>query len=555
MSDTWEVKYAGETRLVENVGSFDDVQKVIEELMTKCGRDHGVPQLTKLDGAPTALVSVAVDAPISVTIGKAEDTGPVVLTDDRSGREISLEGQLRSQMDYDAAVAAGFTPQQPYYTRGTKVVDLGVQNARLSRMEHDAQPTVHQYVDEFVAQVRDEKREDHTHAVSGVRMRQDGVLVVLDENGKPESELMLNERSFGALCTRLGFGGAQYLTKCWPELRAVNVNSWGEHLRGEEDKEIRENDRMNLSRPRDRQIEVARKNVVMRTRIPAGVKMLSGTSREVYGIVSERYTPFDVDRIAEAIKEASPPDARGTVMYDGFKARFDVMFHSNIRPEKYVAGEFFKAGVRIWTDDTGGGSIGGSSMVWQNLCLNLLCIDQPEVPLFGTQRTPGIRHIGDYEQLVAKFREGFASALKRLDYFLVAWGYAQKENIIERVIQAQPEDADEIRAMSLEEAIPGIFAGIIERELVPVRARTHEAVPQLMKMWEADTSAAEPTSRARVINAFTRFAHEVEQPNVWVEDEIQKAAGALLYGRRRNDGSRADPTVLPYIPFKTPKAT
>jgi hypothetical protein len=55
------------------------------------------------------------------------------------------------------------------------------------------------------------------------------------------------------------------------------------------------------------------------------------------------------------------------------------------------------------------------------------------------------------------------------------------------------------------------------------------------------------------VNAFTRYAHEVDMPTPFYEDEIQRAAGKLLYGR----GS-SNPAPLPFIPYETkaqPQAT
>jgi hypothetical protein len=49
-----------------------------------------------------------------------------------------------------------------------------------------------------------------------------------------------------------------------------------------------------------------------------------------------------------------------------------------------------------------------------------------------------------------------------------------------------------------------------------------------MEMWTKDDSAAAGPTRAAVANAFTRFAHEVNT-DPWAQDEIQRAAGRLIY--------------------------
>jgi hypothetical protein len=66
---------------------------------------------------------------------------------------------------------------------------------------------------------------------------------------------------------------------------------------------------------------------------------------------------FDIDQIANEVMEAIGGDARCEVTYDGYKARFDVLFHTNVEPTKAVAGEIFKVGIVITTADDGTGGI------------------------------------------------------------------------------------------------------------------------------------------------------------------------------------------------------
>jgi hypothetical protein len=238
-----------------------------------------------------------------------------------------------------------------------------------------------------------------------------------------------------------------------------------------------------------------------------------------------------VDKIAEAVRLATPPGARGTVTYDGYKARFEVLFHSDVQPEEFVAGEFFRAGVIVSTDDTGGGSIRGSSVVFQNLCLNLIVIDKANQDLFR------IRHVGSIRELARRFEEGFKQALGKLDHFVTQWGFATRENVLDHIPASE-------RPIRLADALPGLFNGIIERELVPVRGKRPEAVKRLVQAWEADKSSAtihhNGLTRAAIVNAFTRYAHEAPQPTPFVEDEIQAAAGGLLYSK----------APFPYLPIK-----
>jgi hypothetical protein len=349
-----------------------------------------------------------------------------------------------------------------------------------------------------------------------------------------DCEMLLTNRAFSPLMTRTGIGGADYLKRCWPKLRARNFNEW-----------------TNLARKtglvvdsRVSNEEFGPTDLKLRTRNAPIDNMLNPSSmkREIFAVVGPAYQDYDVDIIAKALLKSVPDGARGTLTYDGYKARFEVMFHTDIQPEKFVAGEFFKAGVIISTDDTGGGSLSGSAAVWQNLCLNLLIIDTMEDQLFR------IKHIGDVNRIASQFKEGFSRAMKKISYFIKAWGYASEDDLRNsgRVVA---DDSDTFIPTNSSVLMQGIFNGVLEKELVLVRAKPKIAVPKLMEMWSKDTSAAAGTTRAAVVNAFTRYAHEADQATPWQEDEIQKSVGNLLYGKRKRDGSRVL-APLPYSEFK-----
>lgn len=492
---------------------------------------HGaVPKVEWVDGAPAPAIPAPEDTvqalpDVSDTVvpPAPETPAPAVVIPPTATRrglsmtapgtvlEISAEGKARSQADFDAAERAGFAPAQSIFERGTKVIQMGVDNARKARAEFDAMPTSVDGCDEFIAQIAQEQRADIDTEVRSMCMTQTAQIEYWSGRDGHTVTRPITKNAFASMCNRMGFGGSTYLgEKCWPELRAHNVN---EQLR-----------RMNASELAVRQ-DLAMKGKTpewrqLRMRERASVK----GGREVFGVVTDSYTPFDVDQIAAAIREAVPEDARGRVTYDGERARFEVLFHTNVQPENFVAGEFFRAGVVISTDDTGGGSIGGSAVVWQNLCLNLLIIDEAKQGLFR------IRHIGNRDELVARFRSGFAAALASIGHFQETWGFAVKQDAVTQALKAAEEPLVPVSV-----ALPGLFRGIIERELVPVFARTEAAIPKLMTMWERDASSARAVSdgsRAAVVNAFTAYAHQAAELDPWQEDQIQKAAGRLLYARK-----------------------
>jgi hypothetical protein len=499
---TVRIALGGETRWA-TLATWSDVA---DELVAKHGGTPKVDNLAPPNKASSAIVLSA--APSTPTFEPKREGHDVI-------------GEARSIVDLEAAVAAGFAPKATIFRRGTMVNSTGVANAARSRAAHDALPGVGPACADFVTRIEAEKRSDEIVPLAAVRMTKGGLLAL------PDKRYSVTERAFETLVGyHSGIGGAAYLTKCWPELRAINVNHWMTALGQSEIKMRNGLDDAALAKWEPRAVR-------LRTRDSNS----STTPREVFGVVSpKRYTNFDVDMVARALDRSMPRDAKCRIVYDGRGAIFDVQFHSNVQPKDYVAGEFFKAGIRVRTDDTGGGSLVGDALVFQNLCLNLIIIDRASTPLFR------LRHTGTVEALATRFAEGMKDALGRLEHFLTAWNYAADDN---RVQPFEGVSADDM-PMKVSELMPGIFNSIIERELVPVRGRRDETIPKLMTMWEADTSYAahghKEISRGAVVNAFTRYAHEVEQDD-FNADEIEHSVSSLLYGK-----GQSKPAPLTYLP-------
>lgn len=421
----------------------------------------------------------------------------------RGEGHVDAVGQLRSTLDAQAAADSGFSLKQPLYTRGTRVVELGVENARTSRLEHDALPLAKDAHQDLARQVRDENRKDFTVRASNLFLRTDGQLTTRE---KPNQGVPLSRRSFPQLVGRLDIpSGGAYLSNCPPELRAVNVNHWI-------DERLREEQLAPGGSPA--------KELQLRMRGPKG-------AREIFAITGPRYASYDADMIAEAVARACPTGARGTVAYDGYRAHGEVLFHTTVQPEHFVAGEVFRAGVSWSTDDTGGGSIVCRAMLVANLCLNLIIIDESE------QETVRLRHQGNVEKLATGFKSGFDSALKKIEHFIQAWDEACEDNIVS---SAQLLDASEIPTIR-ELLIANAIRGLMDQELVTIPGRRENIVQGVVNSWRADTSGAAQTldgvNRATVANALTRYAHESGDLDPWEQDVLQAQAGQLVYGAGR----------------------
>lgn len=458
---------------------------IIEEMIAKNGG--------KFDGLeikPIAAEAVAaVLAPTIITaLPLAAPATPAFVR----GSTVDAVGAARALDDTILAKLNGFAPQQPLFTRGTKVFDLGVDNARQSRVEHNEKPLVEEACVQFIQRIAAEKRADEVVPFDRLRMNAKGELVNACEVVPGQGPMIatdgklgpMTNRGFASLLSRSGIGGHQYLSAIPAKLRAINVNH---HFSGRDGCPIPEGD------------------VKIRTRRTHG-------GREIFAVVSPKYTSYDAHMVAgELITAVEGTQARGSVLYDGERARFEALWHSDVQPEDYVAGEFFKAGIIITTADDGSGSCRVSACVWQNLCLNLIIIDEAE------QEIERIRHIGAVETMAARLRAALVAAEEKVAGFVKKWGYACRD------ILDQPGD------MSVNAIIPGYFNGVIERELVPVRGKRQDVVRSLVQMYEKDESSAtrKGFTRAALANAFTRWAHEVNT-DPWLQDDVQRAAGLLV---------------------------
>lgn len=522
IENTVRIELAGAVRLAND----SNWRGIADEMVRQAG--GGVPQVTRLSGT---IGNLSVNDALTQLSNTAAHT-PVVAPEYRVGttRTVNVDGidttgRSRSEADFAGALAGGFAPKQTVYDRGTPVVQLGVDNARASRQQHDALPSVNDAVRALIQRVHDEQRRDRIVRQNTMLMDDTGRLALPNgltgrmtlQNGTPGGKterLLIAEPGFGSLVTAMGIGGKEYLSKCSPELRAININHWSRRLKTEEDVRLEleraawaRTARQNSEAPEPRQLK-------LRTR-------KNGDAREVFTFVTPKYTSFDVDKVAEAVNLAMPTDAKLEVTYDGFYYNLDVRFHTDVNPAHFVAGEFFKAGIRVRGSDIGDSGINISSSIYQNLCLNLLIVDRQRKGI------DNIRHIGSVNALANRLRDALQKAKYSLQYFMEAWNYATEDRItVDNVEVIEGE-----KPVRLDDLIPGIFNGLRERELVPLRRND---VPKLVEAYHRDTSWSAKQfglTKATVANAITRYAHE-DQSDPWREDELERSAGQLLYSKK-----------------------
>jgi hypothetical protein len=487
---------------------------------------EGIPTVKRLDTPAPAPAPAPMPAIPVVTPEPAPVAAPVTHRE-AVAQGVNAEGAARSTADLLAAQASGFTPERPYFDRGTPVIGLGVQNARASATEHAAKPKLPAAVDGLIRCVEGEHRRDVTVSASSLAMYANGDLA-----GPDGARWALEEPALAQIAQRSGIPHASYLAQCWPALRAQNWNQWIATMTGHE----------RSTCPAD---HLARKRLADKKEAQIMCRLRDDPMGKpaVWAALSNRYGVYDVDQIAIALRDglSAYPEARCEIEYNGSQAQFDVLFHSDVKPEHYVAGEFFKAGIRVKTSDAGGGSISVGLLIWQNLCLNLLCID------VGTYAIDRIKHLGDPKRLAERFAAAVQTGEDRLAHFLRAWGYACGESLASVTSTGyKPEHVrllDEMEAETVSETdlLGGIFLGLGQSGLVSVGKAD---LPGLLAAHAFDKSGAvqlAPVTRASIVNAVTRYAHvDVGRSDPMRQHELESEAGALLAQRK--------PSPLPFAP-------
>lgn len=425
------------------------------------------------------------DAPKVATVAVAVSS----VTDSWASPGICSEGKARAMADEVLAVESGWSLAPPVYTIGSLVNATGVANFKASRIEHDEKPSVSEACGKLIDVVKAENRKDIVVKVPDLTMLANGDL----RHGK--EVFALAERAMNGVGLHVTPGGASYLRHCDPELRATNFNHWS--AKGlSPDVKASARSGMMVMKPNE---------VTLRTR-----DNHSSNRREAWSVLGPRYAAHDVDAIAAQVmkSDAIPADAKCDVTYDGYRMRMDVLFHTNIQPEKAVAGEIFKAGIMITTADDGSGSIKVSAQVFRNLCLNLIIIDHAK------ELVTSRRHFGNgIESAVAN---GIATAMGKVKVFADKWSEATVENVLEKYGAAD---------------IESVMRGLVFNKVVHVSGvRPDEMFDRLMRAYQAEPGYG----RTAIVNAVTRCAH-TEEWSRWTDvEDLERKGGELLFSKAWN---------------------
>jgi len=300
---------------------------------------------------------------------------------------------------------------------------------------------------------------------------------LLGRAGKPG--VRLTEHAFGQLLGRAGApayaGGYLGQPEVPSALRAPHVNHWlaGAH------------------------------NGTDAIRAQCLTKLLSDGERIGYGVVSEKYTRYDLDAVARDVIASVPNTSRGALVYnpESTRWRLDLSIGAEFEP---TVGDIHRVTLRVKGSDAGAGSIVVSLFAERVRCLNF-----SQIRLNGA--LDRVRHVGDVRARVKGLLDLKGAALTD---FADVYREANEEAIVAEALRS---DGD----------AQTVFKALIKGGYVDAPQGADIAVERFFTAWLEEPGH----TRAAFVNAITRAAHTAAWSSPWVTEALEEQASSLLYNR------------------------
>lgn len=458
-------------------------------------------------------------------------------------RGFSQDGADRAAADRELAARHGIALPPPVYVMGALLRDDGVARAESLRAEFDALPAANVALRELIDEVKAEAREDYDVVMSGLRMQANNRVRVVTPDDRAvavgverDSLLKIQRRMVDALDMSGDFGIVTLAGAEDSELRACAARTFNNTATAIERHEAK---------------AATPTRIVLRTRL----SRRAGDERQVFAAVSDSYGEIDIDTVAEAaLTIPGIGGLKAAIHYDRTRLHADLFTQTTTSSDLWVAGEVYRAGHRITTNDTGGGSLKVESFVISNLCLNVMIVADV------TGATTIIRHMGDKAKLRIKLREAMRRAHGVVDAFARQWNKASVIDLTKSVAPAtradQPDFAKMIERLVSDEAqastiahhawgqsmLDGVYRSILRtEELVPVR-RIEEVVPALRAAhWDPrNDNAGRQThgglTPAAIASGLTLWAQKLEPVEA---HRVEVLGGQIVAGKRSLDWAAA----------------
>lgn len=378
--------------------------------------------------------------------------------------------ELAEKEEALAESALGVVLPTEFYAKGTKMMADGEAVARGYAREFKSRNLTAIECADAKAAITAENRTDVEVPLKDLTVDDRGVLV-----GPDNLELELTEQAFRQL--------SSHAMVSVPKALRGNVNLW---------------------LPRSRKVLKARTRDKRKGR-------LTPAKREMFALVTDKYTPFDIDEVAGAIAETLGKDdlSRAVFKYDGSKAKFDVCLNAEYSmPDELAVGRVHRVGARIETADDGTSGIWAKLYAERISCINCTILKGDNCVFYR-------KHVGSVDECVDLFKEAMGYADVAIAQFAELWGMAG-DNVY--------KDTETGEQLSASEAMKRLVGkGLVHVPYVKGGA----LLSKLEDAWNV-----EPGDSVQSVNrAITRMAHSESWKSKWYTEEVEEQAGELLYNR------------------------
>lgn len=445
----------------------------------------------------------ATPAPITIAPIAPEISRPVGTFTFTAGEQIRTQASADRILGDQAALAAfGLIMPPPVVELGGTINSVGRENLARSHQEWAENPRTVDACETLIAAVRSERRIDVPVGIArDVRMLDDGRVTITGW----DQPLALEESALRALVSDHSsvMPRAGALMSILPP--GVRATVW------------------NAQVP-ESLTSAAR---ILRTR------KHGDQPRAAFASVSPGYQALDADQLAGLVRDALAGlpggiEARGEASHDPetTRSRIDLIFHAD-KVVNFAAGDVFKLGARVTSDDSGGGAIRIALLVWRNGCYNLIVVTVSKATMAR------IVHKGDRRSMIVAVQRGIATVMQAGAPMLSRWGYLRTRKLSDLI--ESPSMAPAVNLRTLMYGLVGDTKAIEDRGLPTLRPGAipvdgvidtagieRDAIVEMLLRGHA----AEPgDSLADVVNAVTRL-HREKVP-VPVLRSAENAAGVL----------------------------
>lgn len=291
----------------------------------------------------------------------------------------------------------GIVPEKPVHSGKTlSELTLLKEDEKWEALETPAEAA-----EKAIEKIKSENRKEHVVSVKDLKFWDNGTFT------SPFPPAQFTKNGFKKLVNILSCGGASYLLKADPDVRAYALNR---ELKKRKDLKIKVHTRKTTNNP----------NYV---------------SREIFSVTGEKFPSEGTSvSLLEKLAETAPKYSKAIWYYDPNTAT--VSYEALIKMwdrKSYTMGDPHQGGVQWLLRDAGFGSVLPSFKVYRHACANMMM-------LTGNSFNLGrVVHRGSMDQILGSLNSTFNSCHTFMDDFYRMWGIALKPNARLGYLSADPK--------------------------------------------------------------------------------------------------------------------